>query len=50
MSRQSKTRRILDIYTKLCEGRIINKAEEAQNFGVMSGLSNRVRINASIWI
>lgn len=34
MSRQSKTRRILDIYTRLYEGRIINKAEEARNFGV----------------
>lgn len=30
----SKNFRTLDIYVRLCEGKIINKAEEAQHFGV----------------
>lgn len=30
----SKNNRILDLYTRLTEGRIINKTEEAQRFGV----------------
>lgn len=30
----TKTPRTLDIYARLCEGKIINKAEEAVNFGV----------------
>ncbi len=30
----SKNNRILDIYTRLSEGRIINKSQEAQKFGV----------------
>lgn len=34
MNGQDKTIRVLDIYMRLCEGRIINKAEESQRFGV----------------
>lgn len=30
----SKNNRTLDIYTRLCKGKIINKSEEAQKFGV----------------
>lgn len=33
-SKIQKTTRALDIYTRLCEGKIINKAVEAKNFGV----------------
>lgn len=32
--KSSKNNRILDLYTRLTEGRIINKTEEAQRFGV----------------
>ena len=32
--KSSKNNRILDIYTRLTEGHIINKAQEAQRFGV----------------
>ena len=32
--KQDKSLRILDIYVRLCEGRVINKAEEARQFGV----------------
>lgn len=31
---EEQINRILDIYTKLCEGKMLNKAEEAQHFGV----------------
>ncbi len=31
MEKESKNFRVLDIYVRLCEGKIINKAEEAQN-------------------
>lgn len=34
MDKQSKNTRTLDMYTRLCEGRIVNKAEEALYFGV----------------
>ena len=34
MIKQSKNTRTLDIYIRLSEGRIINKSEEARNFGV----------------
>lgn len=34
MEKESKNIRVLDIYVRLCEGKIINKAEEAQKFGV----------------
>ncbi|MDE7312369.1 MAG: WYL domain-containing protein [Eubacterium sp.] len=34
MDKQSKNFRVLDIYVRLCEGKIINKAEEAAKFGV----------------
>ncbi len=34
MNGQDKTIRVLDIYMRLCEGHIINKAEESQRFGV----------------
>lgn len=34
MDKQSKNFRVLDIYVRLCEGKIINKAEEAKKFGV----------------
>ncbi len=33
-SKSSKNIRTLDIYARLCEGRIINKSEEAERFGV----------------
>ena len=33
-SGKSKIERVLDLYTRLCEGRIINKAETALGFGV----------------
>lgn len=32
--KSSKNIRILDIYDRLCEGRVINKSEEAKKFGV----------------
>ena len=34
MERESKNYRVLDIYVRLCEGKLINKAEEALRFGV----------------
>ena len=34
MDKQSKNQRILDIYVRLCEGKVIHKETEAQNFGV----------------
>lgn len=34
MDRQSKNTRTLDMYDRLCEGKIINKSIEAHNFGV----------------
>lgn len=34
MDKQSKNQRILDIYARLCEGKIIQKDTEAQAFGV----------------
>ncbi len=34
MKKHSKNYRILDIYARLCEGKYINKIEEAQKFGV----------------
>lgn len=32
--KQPKNYRVLDLYIRLCEGKVINKAEEAQKFGV----------------
>lgn len=32
--KQPKNTRTLDMYARLCEGKVINKAEEAQRFGV----------------
>lgn len=34
MEKESKNFRTLDMYVRLCEGKIINKAEEARRFGV----------------
>lgn len=34
MSKESKNQRTLDIYVRLCEGKVINKKTESQNFGV----------------
>ena len=34
MDKQSKNQRILDIYVRLCEGKVIQKETDAQNFGV----------------
>ena len=34
MSKESKNFRILDMYLRLCEGKIINKTEEARRFGI----------------
>lgn len=36
MDKQSKIQRTLDIYARLCEGKVISKNTEAQNFGVDS--------------
>ena len=33
-NRQSKNTRTLDMYARLCEGKVLNKAEEAERFGV----------------
>ena len=32
--KQSKNTRTLDMYARLCEGKVLNKAEEAERFGV----------------
>lgn len=34
MEKKSKNSRILDMYVRLCEGKIINRREEAERFGV----------------
>lgn len=34
VEKQSKNSRTLDMYARLCEGKVINKAEEAERFGV----------------
>lgn len=34
MSKESKNYRTLDMYIRFCEGKIINKSEEARRFGV----------------
>ncbi|MGN1175821.1 MAG: helix-turn-helix transcriptional regulator [Roseburia sp.] len=34
MDKHSKNSRTLDMYVRLCEGKVINKTEEAQKFGV----------------
>lgn len=34
MVKETKNYRTLDMYVRLCEGKIINKAEEAKRFGV----------------
>lgn len=34
MKQHSKNERVLNIYTRFCEGKTINKAEEAERFGV----------------
>lgn len=34
MGKKDKTKRILDIYTRFCEGKALNKADEARHFGV----------------
>ena len=34
VERQSKNNRTLDMYARLCEGKVLNKTEEAQRFGV----------------
>lgn len=34
MDRQAKNLRTLDIYARLCEGKVLNKEEEAERFGV----------------
>lgn len=34
IEKQSKNNRILDLYMRLCEGKVINKTEEATRFGV----------------
>lgn len=33
-NKRQKNSRTLDMYTRLCEGKVLNKAEEAQRFGV----------------
>ena len=32
--KMNKNQRVLDMYVRLCEGKILNKTEEAQKFGV----------------
>lgn len=32
--KQPKNYRVLDLYVRLCEGKVINKVQEAQRFGV----------------
>lgn len=34
MDKQEKTLRVLNLYVRLCEGKLINKSEEAKHFGV----------------
>ena len=34
MERETKNFRTLDMYVRLCEGKTVNKAEEAQNYSV----------------
>ena len=34
VDKHSKNARVLDMYERLCSGKIINKSEEAQRFGV----------------
>lgn len=34
MPKHSKNSRTLDMYVRLCEGKVINKTEEVQKFGV----------------
>ena len=34
MSKESKNQRTLDMYVRLCEGKVINKKTESQKFGV----------------
>ena len=34
MDSEEKSRRVLEIYAKLSAGCVVNKAEEAQNYGV----------------
>ncbi len=34
MGKESKNFRVLDIYVRLCEGKTVNKAEEARRFNV----------------
>ena len=34
MNKQTKNSRTLDMYVRLCEGKCINKSEEATRFGV----------------
>ena len=34
MDKQEKTLRVLNLYVRLCEGKLINKSEEAERFGV----------------
>ena len=33
-AKQNKNARILSLYTRLCDGKLINKSEEAKRFGV----------------
>lgn len=34
MEKESKNFRVLDMYVRLCQGKTVNKAEEARRFGV----------------
>ena len=34
VDKQSKNARVLDLYERLCAGKVINKAEESRRFGV----------------
>ena len=34
MAKEAKNYRTLDMYVRLCEGKIVNKSEEARKFGV----------------
>ena len=34
MAKEAKNYRTLDMYVRLCEGKMVNKSEEARKFGV----------------
>ena len=41
MDKAAKNSRILDMYVRLCEGKLINKSEETSRFSVEERLTQR---------